>query len=483
MELYTTRKGFFKKEELAKLASALGFPSNFFIKELRKSSDCCFESDCARLEDGKAISGERLKHILQSGALNHRLEKIFNKYDAQYNIKVTVKVVSLLADGQLSFSEVATARMAFEVYSMEDGSGLPAELAPVSQALKLMDRVMAPTRLEVEIAKQQHYCELPSRIQMYEFYDLAVRCLKLSEAEREMEAQIGRNVSDDINALSTASSDTSLPDISKMLMTTDQQILDYLDERYKSSMFKKVDPTPAPLDDQRIVSMAPRRILRSMSKEHSSAIVPPLEQSQQQLHQARGGGMVLSVTQCAGVEEGLQLSRRHTSMSIEHRTRNTSLSCGSRLSQNLVQWRQNRTPSSRLTDRSVKDPVFLSKSAPNILLDRGEEHICSDTAMDSGDITDAISKICVDSVYRAREAVCSSVASLPQVEAAVETMDSRRGSTLLSDKLHRRFSRRLCTPTLPTVRLTPIITKEEMKRHHDSISELEWERLRKARPK
>jgi hypothetical protein len=480
MEVYTTRKGCFKKEELSKLASALGFPSNIFIKELRKSSSYCFESDHARLEDGKAITAEGLNHVIESGALNHRLEKIFNKYDAQYNIKVIVKAVTLLADRQLSFSEVAIARMAFEVYCMEDGSGLPAELRPVSQALKLMDRVMAPTRLEAEIAKQQHYCELPSRIQMYEFYDLAVRCLKLSEAEREMEVQIGRNVNDD-SALTTASSDTSLPDISKMLMTTDQRILDYLDERYKSSMFKKVDPTPSPLDDQRIISMAPRRMLRSMSKEHSCAIVPPLERSQQQLHQARSGrGMVLSATQYASVEGSIQSSRPHTSLSMDHRTRNISMLCSSRLSQNAMQWRRNQTPSSRLTDRSMKDPVFLSKSAPNILLDRGEENI-SDRAMDStGDIiTDAISKICVDSVYRAREAVCSSVASLPQVEAAV---DNRRGSVLVSDKLcRRRLSRRLCTPTLPIVRLTPIITKEEMKRHHDSISELEWDRLRKAK--
>ncbi len=476
----TTRRGCFKKEELAKLASALGFPSNIFIKELRKSSNYYFEieSDYARLEDGKAITAEGLNHVLESGALNHRLEKIFNKYDAQYNIKVIVKAVSLLADRQLSFSEVAIARMAFEVYSMEDGSGLPAELGPVSQALKLMDRVMAPTRLEAEIAKQQHYCELPSRIQMYEFYDLAVRCLKLSEAEREMDVQIGRNVND-AGALTTASSDTSLPDISKMLMTTDQRILDYLDERYKSSMFKMVDPTPAPLDDQRIVSMAPRRILRSMSKEHSCAIVPPLERSQQQLHQARSGrGMVLSATQCASVEGSIQSSRPHTSLSMDHRSRNTSISCRSRLSQNAMQWSRNRTPSSRLTDRSMKDPVFLSKSAPNILLDSGEEHV-SDAAMDSGDISDAISKICVDSVYRAREAVCSSVASLPQVDPH---MDNRRGSVLVSNKLCRRkLSRRLCTPTLPIVRLTPIITKEEMKRHHDSISELEWERLRKAK--
>lgn len=467
MELYTTRKGYFKKEDLAKLASSLGFPSNIFIKELKNSTDSTFQSDYARLQGGNTITADRFKHVIESGALNHRLEKVFNVYDAEYNIKVIVKAVSLLAHRQLSFSEIATARMAFEVFSMEDGSGLPAELVPVSQALKLMDRVMAPTRLEAEIAKQQHHCQLPSRIQMYEFFDLAIRCLKLPEAEREMEIQ------NDDNRLST-DSDTSLPEISKMLMTTDQQVLNYLDECYKSTLFKKVDPTPVPLDDQRIVSMAPRRILRSMSKEHSCTLVPPLERSQQQLHQARSGSMVLTATQCLSVKDNIQLgSRPHTSLSMDYRSSATA---------NRLFQKQRRNPiaCSGSMDRPVKDPAFLSKSAPNILLDRGEEYMYSD-AIDLSDITDTISKICVESVYRAREAVCSSVASLPQVEPA---MDSRRGSTLTTSKLQRRrLSRRLRTPTLPAVRLTPIITKEEIKRHHDNISELEWERLRKARPK
>ena len=310
---------------------------------------------------------------------------------------------------------------------------------------------------------------------MYEFYDLAVRCLKLSEAEREMEIQIGKN---DDNILSTAS-DTNLPDISKMLMTTDQQVLDYLDERYRSSLFKKVEPTPAqPLDDQRVISMAPRRILRSMSKEHSCALVPPLERSQQQLHQARSGRNVLSATQYASVEESL--SRPRTSLSMGGQPRSTT----SRLSQNLIRQRRNQTPS-RLTDRPVKDPIFLSKSAPNILIDRGEERTLYNDVVDSGDISDTISTICMESVYRAREAVYSSVASLPQVEPATETMDSqKRGSTVLTNKLQRRrMSRRLCTLSLPVVGLTPIVSKEEMKRHQDSISELEWERLRKFRLK
>ena len=461
MEMYTTRKGCFKKEELEKLASSLGFPSNIFIKELSTSTDCSLQSEYTRLQDGKTITAERLKYMLESGALNHRLEKIFNRYEAKYNMKVIVKAMSLLAHRQLSFSEISTCRMAFELYSMEDGSGLPAELVPVSQALKMMDRVMAPTRLEAEIGKQQHYCDLPSRIQMYEFYDLVIKCLKSSEAEREMEVQIG---SDDGNSLSVTS-DSSLPDISKMLMTTDQQVLDYLDKRYRASLFKKVDPTPVPLDNQRIISMAPRRILRTISKEHSCALVPPLELSQQQLHQARNGRMVLSASQCATVEESL--SRPHTAMSMDYRTKHNS----GRFSQLQLRQRPKQIPSTQLIDsRPVTDPVFLSKSAPNILLGRDEER---DDATDTGDITNTISKICVDSVYRAREAVSSSVASLPQLATTI---------TLPAKLQKRRLSRRLRTPTVPVVKLTAIVSKEEMRRHQDSISELEWERLRKFRP-
>lgn len=468
MELYATRKGCFKKEELAKLALALGFPSNIFIKELSKSSNCFLQSDYVSLQDGKAVTVERLKDILQSGALNHRLEKIFNKYDAEYNVKVIIRALSLLAHRQLCFSEISTARLAFELYSMEDGSGLPAELGPVSQALKLMERVMAPTRLEAEIGKQQHYSDLPSRIQMYEFFDLVVKCLKLSEAEREMDIQVGNY---DENTLTTAS-ETNLPDISKMLMTNDQQVLDFLDKRYKSSLFKKVDPTPPPLDNQRIVSVAPRRILRSMSKEHSCALVPPLERSQQLLHQARSGRMVLSATQC--IES---LSRPHTSLSMDYRTSDNT----GRLSQLQLRQRSKQTlPLSTLRGRLEKDPVLLSKSAPNILLGRGEQHMDDDDdTSDYHDITETISKICVESVHRAREAVCSSVASLPQVEPSDSINDSRRRSTLTDKLQKRRLSKRLRTPTLPIVRITPIISKEEMRRHQDNISELEWERLRK----
>ena len=449
MELYTTKKGCFKKGELTKLASALGFPSDILLKELTKSTDSTLQYEYTRLQAGKSITEKNLKYMLESGVLNLRLEKTFNRYDAKYNVKLIVKAMSLLHHRQLTYSEISEGRVAFELYSMVDGSGLPAELEPVSQALKLMERVMAPRRLEAEIQKQQYYCELPSRIQMYEFFDLVVKCVKSSQATRDME------INDRDESILSETKDVSLPDLSKILMTTDQQVLDYLDERYRESLYRRVDPTPNVLDDQHIVSMAPRRMLSTVSKEHSCIVIPPLERSQQKLHQARNGTMVLSADQHVAVEG---LSRPHTCPNIDCRSRDDS---GAPVKVHL---RRRPWQTRNLTHKPVEDPLLESKSVPNILHDSHGHTVVDD------DVTDTICNICVDSVHRARETLRSSLASLPQHQVA---------STMVQLKDSRIAMPSKCTPTPTHTPLTPIVTNEEIRRHQDTISELEWERLKR----
>ena len=456
--MYTVRRGCFEKQELAKLALALGFPSNVLTKELSNLSEFSLQNDCAELEHGHSITEENLKLFLESGALNHRLEKVFNKYEAVYNVNLIVKAASLLSRRQLAFNEISTARMAFELYSMEDGSGLPAELVPISQALKLVERVMAPTRLQAEIAKQQQNCDLPSRIQMYEFFDLVVRCLKWSEAAREMETQVASHEL-------SATSNSNPPDISKILMTTDQLVLEFLDERYKAAIFKKVDPTPVPLEKQRIVSTAQRRTLRAASKEQSRVLIPSLEQSQQRLHQARRGRSVMSAKQYSTVEENKSRSRTSLGGEYKNLMRNT---CG-RMSQ--LHWP--KCAPNTLEDGSEKDP--LSKSAPSILFRKEDE----EDVTEDDKIAATINDICVESVHKAREAISSSIAasSLPPLalQSPAVAMDS--GSTAKLSK--RSLWRRLGTQSVPAVRLTPIISKDEIRKQQDRISELHWERLRK----
>lgn len=407
-----------KSRELASLASALGFPSDLFRSAMLSATDDLMQVECTRLQGGKLVSEESLKYLLDSGLLNRRLEKTFNKHDAEYNKTVILKAASLLRRGRLSYGEISLTRVAFELYSAEDASGIPAEIEPVTQALKFIDRIMAPARLEAEIQKQQHYCDLPSRIQLYEFFDLVVRCSTSKEAYIQMQEQKG-------SPDHATNSDT--PNISKLLKTSEQQVNDYLDESYKASLFKTVDPCPVPLEEKRAVSVAPRRALRSVSTEHSYALVPHIERSQQLLYQARNGTMVLSSSQYKVVE-----SRPCTSLSREIR---------------------GRQKSKQIPLDSVD--TMVSKSAPCIL----DQH----QVLDSEDyFSDTITKSSLDSNKRARGAINCSFVSPKEPTNSLPTDDSSR-----------------FTSRERGVALTEIVTKEDIRRHQDRISELEWEGLKR----
>lgn len=469
MEQYTSKRGFFKKGELAKLATALGFPSDFFLNELSKSEDSCLRSEYAKLENSKFIAEKSLKRMLKSGGFNHRLEKIFNQHDAQYNIQIILKAMQVLHHRQLSYREISQCRLAFELYSVEDGSGLAAELEAVSLALKLTERVMAPSRLEAEIQKQQHYCDLPSRIRLHEFFELVTKCSTSSDAKKEMELEMENR---------SLTSEASAPDVSKMLTTSEQQLVNYLDKRYRETLVKRVEPvaslSPVTVGKQSAVSAIPRKMLRALSEEHSFALVPPLEKSQQRLHQARNGTVVFPSDKCAVIES---VSRSSTSMSVNYRNKERS---GDRL-------QQRRNCKTRHKLPSVEDPIVTSKSAPNLLFGRCEEN-------DDLDLTDAISKICVGSVEKAREVISQSFVSLPQYDHSTATTLPAMGNTTslpvdsitllpvireVSEKTKSRSRSRLPAGHLG-VALSAIVTKDDIQRHEDRISELEWERLTKS---
>ena len=445
MEPYTVKRGWFTKGELAKLGSALGFPNDIFFREL--VANRAYRDEYARLQSGKSISERNLRYLLESGSLNHRLEKTFNKHDAKYNVKTILKAMFLLHHRQLSYKEISEGRIAFELYSVEDGSGLPAILTPVSQALKIMDRIMSLSRLEAEIKKQQQYRDLPSRIQLYEFFELVTNCSKQKDATREMEQCVDHK---------TSSLEADNLDVSKMLMTKEQQLLNYLDDCYKALLIKHIEPCPVPLQDQRAVSMAPRRTLRSLAKEHSTALLLSLERSQQQLHQTRNGKMILPPGQVHATVE--RFSRPNTSLPLQ------------------------KIPRKMLPP--IEDPPLQSKSAPSILLGScakmDHEHRGNDM-----DLTAAISKICVGSVQRAREAIGSSIhgclsehelqpytTTLPGIEEHVTIVTSTSSNT------EQQLQVRKSNQDGVGVALTAIVSKEDLRRHQDRIGELEWERLR-----
>ena len=268
---YPANKCYYTKLELSYLALCLGFPSNFFTSVLHSNSEPAVYTTIADI-----------KVLLENGSLKQKLNNTFNRYDDMYNIKTIKRAMCLLRHKKMTFAEISTARVAFELHSCENGSGMLTEVSLVMEALKMLERVISPTRLDAEIQKQQHYCDFPTRIQMYEFFCLVVHCEKADEVKKSIPDS-------NIETSSNTCTDLALPEFNRLLMTTDQKILDHLEHSYKKSLYKEVTPTPALAVSEHTVSSTLRRDQVFTAKEQFRCFTPTLEHSQLQLHQARNG--------------------------------------------------------------------------------------------------------------------------------------------------------------------------------------------------
>ena len=143
--MYPAKRGYFSREELGHLACSLGFPASIFERGF-----CAFSSS-PELVSPHGVSESSLRDMLDSKALNETLEKTFNEYPAMYNVKLVKKACYVLRRCAMTFGEIGEARVSFGLYSCEDASGMPADLATVTRALKFVERLMSPTRLQTEI--------------------------------------------------------------------------------------------------------------------------------------------------------------------------------------------------------------------------------------------------------------------------------------------------------------------------------------------
>lgn len=303
MARYTERAGYYDRNELFRLSSCLGFPGSLLADGLQSA-----------LQLNKPVSDGLIRNLLESNKLDHKLEKIFNHYSADYNHKLFLKAMSLLRHKRLGFSEISTARVAFELYRSEDGGGMIASASVVLQALIMLGRVMSPIRLETEIQKQQAIVSFPSRIQMYEFMELASGCALISTVEKAMGAFASIHIPSSTQDF-TESELLPLPDFDWLAMTKEERMSAYLDKKYRNALYKKVAPTPpAPntdMEDVLLVSRIHREESTAGSQRQLHVLMPALEQSQHQLFKARNGFTVLSKEQLHAAES-LHVTRQNS---------------------------------------------------------------------------------------------------------------------------------------------------------------------------
>ena len=438
-------KGFYTKYELGRLCSCLGYPNDIFLNCLHglARTKASLRSECLKCLAGNPFSERTVKQLLEYKPLLLRLEKRFNRYDSKYNVKVIRKAMWLLRHQKMSFDEISDCRIAFEVYSCEDDSGLPADVDTVLSAFKMVDKIISPSKLECEIQKQQHVVDIPSRIQLYEFLSLVPLAHRTSDVDSEMN-------SDDANCMDDQdSSDVSLPDLNRILMTSDQKKIAYLDQKYKQSLYREVHPTPFTMDTEHTVSAAVRRNHRALAREQFRVLSPSLELSQSQLHQVRGGRVVLSREQYRAVESG---SRQPSPSRIQESVQRSK-------------WASRRgklqSPSKDLLGKLTREEKGSVTSIGQ------EEPVFRETG-------------CIKAVLKARKALQTSLCSIPQQRQTSSSTDSLLKPETLDPLLHRPST----APELGVGggghpwHFQPVVTSEELKEQQGRISDLRWASLR-----
>lgn len=474
---FPAKAGQYDRNELFRLSSSVGFPGNFLVEGLECAPSPQMQSAYQRLCTSKPVRDRVVHELLKSKHIHPKLEKVFNKYPADYNRKVFLKAMSLLKHGRLNFSEISDTRLSFEVYMSEDGGGMLAEVDVVLQALKILERVMSPARLESEIQKQQAGVDLPSRIQMYEYMDLVVKSLRYSDVEKEM-ASIDADESDT----------EPLSDFCQLLITKEQQLLAHLDRQYRNSLFKKeADPTPpVPADpvSARSVCSSPRERARADSLRQRRALTPSLQYSQHQLLKARNGRLVFTPEQHREVELSLTLKQNSSRDSTRCNTGHGGSSCfqsspshqmfeRSRLASRVSS--RGRTPAPQTLTQSSKTTFLIkSKSAPLLPSLREYKGKTDSSEMVVEDLTEAICQICEKSVHSATNALRVSMSNMSQLgrlkeegEEYVRVVPARRTGGGVARKSQRQIE--------------PVVTELDIARHQGLIDDLEWREVRRRR--
>ena len=516
---FTARKGSYTKRELSLLATSLGFPGSLLTGKFHSQFTELSGLECGAEEEA-VVSEKAVVQLLTSGELFKTLEKIFNRHAAWYNVKSIRKAMQLIRHRSLGFFDISLCRVAFEVYSEEDGSGMAAEVSQVQLALKMAERVCSPSRLRLEIQRFADVSDVPSRLQLYEFMDIAALCGRISDEETRMASELCLSGT---ASGSGSRHDLDVADFDRILMTSDDKLLAYLEEDYQQTLHGKkkrpsdstqpltTPPTPALVKDQ-IVCADTRKSLVSLGEMQSRALTPCLEASQSQLYMSRcgfhthSGELQTSVVPSPRSKSPLKSSHSYTSY-LPHSTVSLHNSRSpSRLQSSVKSHASKSHKSSKIEGScSPADPLlrplvsnqFLPRQSPvrlslqhkpttatQTLPQQFATAECSRDTKTIEHLEEEISDICANSVVKARDMLRSSLSAIPPshlsgisptAQDCSVVNSSQRPATVESSK------RKKSSRGNQRILLQPIVSANEREKQQFLIDSLLWSTQRRKK--
>ena len=473
MAEYTLTKGQYRKRELSLLATSLGFPGSLLVSRFQAHYSASSEAD----DEERTVSEKMVTGLLSSGSLFKKLEKVFNRHPAWYNVKLFRKAMQHIRHRSLCFRDISDARIAFELYASE--SGMAAELHHVQRALKMMERAASPSQLQLEIQRFHDVSDVPSRLQLYEFMDIVALCGKTDELDDERRLS---ELSLCDGTLSASGSRQEVADFDQILMTRDQKVSAFLEAGYKRKLRGRLNKRdnnsaekPETSDDQ-IVRTDSRKSLVSLAVEQSRAVTPCLERSQSQLHGSRCGFHALSGEQYKSVLP-IATSPR-PSLPIMNPTKQSR----------VLSRRRTHSTEDPLAKEGYSYPHSVTHHSPvrvhlhhhqpqrNQFTDPSLHTRHTEYTVVGTEIGREINDICADSVIKARETLHSSLSAFSSLNISLPEQPPPPGARVNSTKKKRKNS--YSCREAAGFYLEPIVTREEREEHQFLVDNLLWSRRR-----
>ena len=313
---FTSKEGQFTDSELRTLATSLGYDRNLFHRVLVKTDSTSLNT----------FSERDIHGWLDAKLMDADLNQIFNRYQADYNVKVIKEAIKMIGKKKLTFSAISLARNAFEALTLEDPRGLQADTHTLLQALKMTDRVMAAEKLQYVVQCMSRDWETPNRVKLYEFLPLVASAEKIWVCMQEMEE--ARTV----QSHSTAKGKSSVADpvesfdvcvFDELFETPYQRLLKFLDGQYQSSVKKqkKLEKAQPLFKPDSYVHNSRSKMLLAVAREQKRALTPGLEKTRVQVLQARSGHCIYPHEDAMAIMQRVQQSQQNqrglTSLRLE----------------------------------------------------------------------------------------------------------------------------------------------------------------------
>lgn len=301
---YPASRSSYTRRELRILALSLGYDGDLFQRAARKAG---------KQGSSSSTSEREIVAWLNQRLLDKDLDHLFNRHTCDYNALVIKTALHHLKHKTLTFSELTSVRVVFECETIEDPLGLSTTKESVLQALRMVDRVEAPLRVQHIIQGMSRRLQTPGRLQLYEFFDVIASTQHMWSAMEEMEEEEEERAK---RKPSTASSTVDLSiDFDKCFETPYQRLLRKLDSDYRRTLIKPKrrrskhpslqppNPTPSKHSSDHV---------QRSSRDCAHSITPYIERTSSQILLSRNGYPALNPQQSLAVLTRAESSRPHS---------------------------------------------------------------------------------------------------------------------------------------------------------------------------